>query len=48
MKKKPKSDHKPYVDPFLFEVGFFKDMNERQKMLDKLRKLNARRDRDKP
>lgn len=42
MNKAPANNSTAYVDPFLFEVGFFKDRSERDKLVEGVRKLNQR------
>lgn len=39
---KTTTSEKPYVDPFLFEVGFFKDRFDRDKLVEAVRKINQR------
>ncbi len=40
---KTTNPQKPYVDPFLYEIGFFKDETDREKMVDGVRKMNKQR-----
>ena len=39
---KTATQEKPYVDPFLYEVGFFKSPAEREKLVEGVRKMNEK------